>query len=45
MVPEVSDPALRERFYGNFRIIYRITDHTIEILTVHHCAMPLEGST
>jgi toxin ParE1/3/4 len=34
MVPELSSPQIRELLFGNYRIVYRITPHCIEILTV-----------
>jgi plasmid stabilization system protein ParE len=35
MVPELKRPDLREFIYGNYRVIYKLTD-TILILTVRH---------
>ena len=40
-LPERTHPNLRERITGNFRIVYRITESTIEVVTIHHSAMPL----
>ncbi|MBN2356679.1 type II toxin-antitoxin system RelE/ParE family toxin [candidate division KSB1 bacterium] len=34
MVPEISRPDIRELIYKNFRIVYRIKNDSIEILTV-----------
>ncbi len=34
IVPEFSLPALRELIYKKYRIVYRIQNNTIEILTV-----------
>ena len=34
MVPEISDPKIRELIFKNYRIIYRLRKNTIEILTV-----------
>lgn len=34
IVPEFSNPAIREIFEQNYRIVYRITETRIEILTV-----------
>jgi plasmid stabilization system protein ParE len=36
MVPEADQEAIRELLYHNYRIIYRITNELIEILTVVH---------
>jgi toxin ParE1/3/4 len=34
IVPEFSLPDLRELIYKNYRIVYRIINNTVEILTV-----------
>ena len=44
MVPEVGDPAIREIILGSYRIVYRIKSESVEILTVHHGARPLDLS-
>ena len=36
MVPEADEETIRELLYQNYRIIYRIKDELIEILTVIH---------
>jgi len=36
MVPEADQEAIRELLYQNYRIIYRIMNELIEILTVIH---------
>ena len=36
IVPEINDSQLRELFYGNYRIIYRIEAKQISILTIRH---------
>ena len=42
VVPEFSDPFLRELIKGNYRIIYRIVSETkVDILTIHHVARKL----
>ena len=38
IVPEVSDPAVREVIQGSYRIVYRLIHGEIHILTVHHAA-------
>ena len=36
MVPEVGNKAIREIISGNYRIIYRLQDREISILTLRH---------
>ena len=36
MVPEVGDKAIREIISGNYRIVYRLKDREISILTLRH---------
>lgn len=36
VVPEVNDNGIRELIYGNYRIIYRVEDKRISILTIRH---------
>jgi len=36
MVPEINNPKIREIIYCNYRIIYRIEERQISILTVRH---------
>jgi toxin ParE1/3/4 len=38
MVPEYDDDLLRELFEDPYRIIYRISDHQIEVVAVVHAA-------
>lgn len=35
-VPEVNQPDIREILYGHYRIIYRIVEMEISILTIRH---------
>lgn len=42
IVPEYNDPDLREKIYGDYRIIYRIREKTIEIAAICHGARKLE---
>ena len=44
IVPEVDDPVIREIILGNYRIIYRATDDSPEVLTVYHGARLLDPS-
>jgi toxin ParE1/3/4 len=37
-VPEAQDESIRELLHENYRIIYRIIDERIEILTVVHAS-------
>ncbi len=41
VVPEYSDEDLREKIYGNYRIVYRIKGETVEIVAICHGAKPL----
>lgn len=36
VVPEIRNSQFRELIYGNYRIIYRIEENQISILTVRH---------
>jgi toxin ParE1/3/4 len=36
IVPEINVPLLRELIYGNYRIIYRIEEKKVAILTIRH---------
>ncbi|MCK4504016.1 MAG: type II toxin-antitoxin system RelE/ParE family toxin [Candidatus Aegiribacteria sp.] len=42
VVPEYNDPNLRERIYGNYRIVYRLKDDVVEIAAICHGAQRLE---
>jgi plasmid stabilization system protein ParE len=42
MVPEYNDPDLREKIYGDYRIIYRIRHSSIEMAAICHGARQLE---
>ena len=44
IVPEVNDPVIREIILGNYRIVYRIRDEIVEILTVYHGVRLLDPS-
>jgi toxin ParE1/3/4 len=41
MVPEVGDKTIREIIMGNYRIIYRLKDREISILTLRHVRQEL----
>ena len=36
IVPETDNGTMRELIYGNYRIIYRLEEKRISVLTVHH---------
>lgn len=38
VVPEILDPNIREILLGNCRIVYRLREETVEILTIYHAA-------
>lgn len=38
IVPELNRKEIREVIFGSYRIIYRIRDKLVEILTVYHSA-------
>ena len=44
MVPEVGQENIREIILGNYRVIYRILNGDVEILTVYHSARLLDRS-
>lgn len=42
VVPEYGDENLRERIYENYRIVYRIKENFIEIVSICHGARLLK---
>jgi len=42
VVPEFNDENIRERIYGNYRIVYRLKGDWIEVVTISHSARLLE---
>jgi len=44
IVPETRDPCIRETVLGNYRIIYRVKQGLVEVLTVYHGARLLDPS-
>jgi len=42
VVPEWEEDSIREIIFGNYRIIYRIKNDIVDILTVHHAARLLK---
>ncbi|HCE45054.1 MAG TPA: type II toxin-antitoxin system RelE/ParE family toxin [Lentisphaeria bacterium] len=45
VVPEINQQNMREILLGNYRIIYRLKDDFIEILTVYHSSRLLNKNT
>lgn len=43
IVPEYNDENLREKIYGNYRIVYRIQNEAIEIAAICHGNRLLEN--
>ena len=41
IVPEYQRQDLREKIYKNYRIVYRIREDAIEVVTITHSAKPL----
>ena len=42
IVPELGDPVVREIILGNYRLVYRLQEKHIELLTVYHGARLLD---
>jgi toxin ParE1/3/4 len=42
IVPEIGRPEVRELVHGSYRIIYRIADDRVLILTVRHASRRLD---
>jgi len=42
IVPELGNPAVREIILGNYRIVYRLKEKCVELLTVYHGARLLD---
>ena len=42
IVPEYQDKNLREKIFQNYRIVYRLKDDFIEVVTISHCARQLK---
>jgi len=38
IVPELKNPSIREIILGSYRIVYRLRDQVVEILTIYHGA-------
>ena len=44
VVAEVGEPNIRELIHGNYRVIYRVANDRVEILTVFHGSKILDRS-
>ena len=44
IVPELGDPEVREIILGNYRIVYRLIQGAVVVLTVYHGAQVLDIS-
>ena len=44
IVPEKNIPSIREIIFGNYRIIYRLKNEAVEILTIYHGSRLLDPS-
>jgi toxin ParE1/3/4 len=42
IVPEADRRDLREVVHGNFRIVYRVEEHQLSVLTIRHSRQQLE---
>jgi plasmid stabilization system protein ParE len=36
IVPELAREEIRELIYGDYRVVYRVSDRRVEVLTVRH---------
>ena len=44
IVPELNDPVVREVILGNYRLVYRLKDANLDLLTIYHGARLLDPS-
>ncbi len=44
VVPEKNSPLIRELIMGIYRIVYRLRDNLVELLTIHHSSRLLDPS-
>ena len=42
VVPEFDRPALREKIFGNYRIVYRLKPEKLEVVAICHGAKQME---
>ncbi len=45
VVPELARDDVRELIRGNYRIIYRVAETRVAVLSVYHAARLLDGDT
>jgi len=45
IVPEINNENIRELIFGNYRIVYKLYETHIDIITVHHGARLLSNSS
>lgn len=38
VVPESGNPAIREIIFGNYRLIYRVREDCVEIISIYHAS-------
>ena len=43
VVPELGDESVREIILGSYRIVYRIREGMVHVITVFHGVRPLRG--
>ena len=44
IVPELNDPVVREVILGNYRLVYRLKDASLDLLTIYHGARLFDPS-
>ena len=44
VVPELNIEDIREIIMGNYRLIYRVRENEVQVLTLHHGARLLDAS-
>ena len=42
VVPELGNPAVREIILGSYRVVYRLREKWVELLTIYHGARLLD---
>ncbi len=45
VVPELGDEDIRQVLHGSYRLIYRVRDDLVEVLTVWHAARLLDDNS
>jgi toxin ParE1/3/4 len=43
VVPELNDPAVRELLVGRYRLMYRVTASSVQVVAFVHGARDLRG--